>query len=193
MDTPATDAAPASRASLQLTALLALAVAAVAVLFAAKSSYAGGWYALFKTVHVIFAVVWVGGGTILTLLGLVAERRRDAAEIATIARQAAFVGERVFAPAGLIVFAMGIAMMLNTNWGWGEFWIVAGLVGYASTFVTGTVVLTPLAKSVAALTEEHGAEHPATLAAIQRILLVVRFDIAVLLLVIADMVTKPFA
>ena len=57
----------------------------------------------------------------------------------TIARQAAFVGERLFAPAGLIVFLMGIAMMINTNWGWGHFWIVFGLLGYAATFSVGLV------------------------------------------------------
>jgi hypothetical protein len=34
---------------------------------------------------------------------------------------------------------------------------------------------------------------PETQAAIRRILLIARFDVAVLLLVIADMVTKPFS
>jgi hypothetical protein len=33
---------------------------------------------------------------------------------------------------------------------------------------------------------------PETVAAIRRILLIARFDIAVLLLVVADMITKPF-
>ena len=79
-----------------------------------------------------FAVVWVGGGTLLTILGDpgaagVAIRAR----IVTIAQQAAFAGEKIFAPAGLVVFLMGIAMMINTDWGWGTFWIDAGLVGYA--------------------------------------------------------------
>ena len=41
----------------------------------------------------------------------------------TIAQQAAFAGEKIFAPAGLVVFLMGIAMMINTNWGWGTFWV----------------------------------------------------------------------
>jgi uncharacterized membrane protein len=176
-----------------LTAALVAAVLVLVVVFATQSSAAGAWYALFKSVHVLFAVIWVGGGTLLAILGLVAERKNDPAELATVARQAALVGERLFAPAGLIVFLMGIAMMLNTDWGWGTFWVDAGLVGYASTFVTGIAVLTPLAKKINALVASKGPTHPETTAAIQRILLVVRFDLAVLLLVIADMVTKPFS
>ena len=88
---------------------------------------------------------------------------------------------------------MGIAMMINTNWGWGKFWVVAGLVGYALTFITGIAVLSPLAKKIEASAKQNGPEHPATIALIDRILLIARFDIAVLLLVIVDMVTKPFS
>ena len=40
----------------------------------------------------------------------------EPAEMATIARQAAFVGERVFAPIGLLVLGMGIAMVVNLDW-----------------------------------------------------------------------------
>jgi hypothetical protein len=88
---------------------------------------------------------------------------------------------------------MGISMMINTNWGWGTFWIDAGLIGYALTFVTGIAVLSPLAKKIDASAEHNGPEHPKTIALVDRILLIARFDVAVLLLVIADMVTKPFA
>jgi hypothetical protein len=80
--------------------------------------------------------------------------------VETVARQAAFVGERVFAPAALVVLAMGIAMMLNTNWGWGHFWIVVGLLGVASTFVIGIGVLSPLSKRIVAATEEFGRNRP---------------------------------
>ena len=138
------------------------------------------------------AVAWVGGGLTLTILGMRAERSNDPDEMATIARQAAFVGERIFAPIGLIVFLAGIAMVINLDLGWGTSWIVVGLVGYAITFLTGLLVLSPLAKRVAHLIGTKGAEDAETQAAIQRILLIARVDIAVLLLVVADMVLKPF-
>jgi uncharacterized membrane protein len=178
-----------------LTYLLLAIVALVTVAFAFSGSVylPGNWYALFKAVHVVFAVVWIGGGTLITISGIRAQRSDDVREVLAIARQAAFAGEKIFAPAGLVVFLMGIAMMVNTDWGWSHFWILAGLVGYAATFVTGVAVLSPLAKRISASAEANGPEHPETLALIGRILLVARVDIALLLLVIVDMVTKPFA
>src|SRR6266567_4399586 len=113
MDTPATGSAAASRSSGTLTYLLLAAVAVVAAVFAFNSTAVPNhWYGLFKLVHVTFAVVWVGGGALLTILALAAERSDDPMQIAGVARQAALVGEKLFAPAGLIVFLMGIAMMI---------------------------------------------------------------------------------
>lgn len=181
------------RASVRLTAALAVAVVAIGLVFAFNSSYYAHWYALFRVVHVSIAVFWVGGGLTITVLALAAERRRDPLELVTVARQAAFVGERLFAPAGLLVLLSGIAMMINTDWGWGRFWVDAGLVGYAATFVTGVGVLAPLTKRIAALVESQGPTAPETQEAIRRILLVARVDVTVLLLVVADMVTKPLS
>jgi uncharacterized membrane protein len=182
---------PRTRSSGPVTALLGGIVLVVAVVFISQASWSNAWYSAFKTVHVIAAVVWIGGGALLTILGLVAERTNDPVELATVARWAATVGEKLFAPAGLVVVAMGIAMMVNTDWGWGRFWVIAGLVGYAITFILGIGVLAPLAKKVAALLDEKGANDPETTAQIKKILLIARVDVALLLLVVVDMVTKP--
>jgi uncharacterized membrane protein len=192
MQTPASETA-GGRRSIPLTPALGLGVLIASVVFAFDSAWYTHWYALFRVVHVMLAVIWVGGAVLITVLALRAERARDADELATIARQAAFAGERIFAPAGGIVFLMGIAMMINTDWGWGKFWVDAGLVGYASTFITGIAVLSPMAKQIQVSADEKGPEHPDTVAIVNKILLIARVDIAVLLLVIADMVTKPFS
>jgi uncharacterized membrane protein len=189
------ETAPAESRSGAITLALLGAVVVLAIVFAFSSSILlpNNWYALFKAIHVVFAVIWVGGGTLIMILALRAERTLDPNEIVAIARQAAFAGERIFAPSGLIVFLMGIAMMVNTDFGWGKFWVILGLVGYAITFITGVAVLSPLAKKITASTAELGPSHPDTIALIKRILLVGRFDVAVLLIVVLDMVTKPFA
>jgi uncharacterized membrane protein len=192
METSAPPQAEA-RSSGLLTALLTGVVLVVGVIFISQGSWSNAWYSAFKTVHVLAAVIWIGGGALLMILGIAAERKRDPIELATVARQAAMVGEKLFAPAGIVVVAMGVAMMVNTNWGWGKFWVIAGLVGYAVTFVTGVGVLSPMTKKIAALTEEKGPNHPETAAAITRVLQIVRIDVAMLLLVVVDMVTKPFS
>jgi uncharacterized membrane protein len=195
METQHTTEAPADRrTSAAVTALIGLAVAIVAIFFLFETNpFVSRWYFLFKVVHVAGAVFWVGGGLTLTVLALRAERSSDPAEMAMIARQAAFAGERFFAPAGLLVFAMGIAMVVNLSLDWSQFWIIAGLVGYAVTFLTGLLVLGPQAKRIGKLIETVGAEAAETQSAIKRILLVARVDEGVLLLVVADMVLKPFS
>ncbi len=186
----AADTTPAeSRASLLPTALIGVAFLVVAVVFAASSS----WYSAFLAVHVTFVVIWIGGGALLTILGVLAERRSDGAELAAIARQAAFAGEKLFAPAGIVVVAMGIAMVVDGHLGFAHFWIVFGLLGFASTFVIGVGVLAPMSKKVNAAIREHGTDAPEVKALISKLLLIARADIAVLLLVVVDMVTKPFS
>jgi uncharacterized membrane protein len=194
MDTPATGSSASARPDTLFFGLLAV-VAVVGIVFAFSGSAAvfNDWYSLFKAIHVTFAVIWVGGGFSIMLNAIRAQRTMNPTEVVTVARQAAFLGEKIFAPAGLIVFLMGIAMMINTNWGWGHFWVIVGLLGYAATFTVGITVLSPLSKKIALSAEENGPEHPETLAMIDRIMMIGRFDMAVLLIVILDMVTKPFS
>src|SRR6476659_706208 len=110
MDTPVPTAAPAEeRTSGALTLILLAIVLVVEAIFAFSSSalVPNHWYAVFKFVHVTFAVVWIGGGALLTIRARVAERKDDPMEVVLAARQAALVGEKLFAPAGLVVFLMG--------------------------------------------------------------------------------------
>ena len=195
MDTPATGSLAPTRGSKNLTYAILVAVVVVGAIFAFSGSalLPNNWYAAFKAVHVLFAVVWVGGGMTIMSLAMRAQLSNDTKSVVSIAQQAAFMGEKVFAPAGLVTFLMGIAMMINSSWGWSHFWIVAGLVGYAATFLVGLTVMSPLAKKIERSARENGPEHPETLALIDRIMLIGRFDIAVLMLVVVDMVTKPFA
>jgi len=182
--------APADRrASLLPTALIGLAFLAIAIVFAASSS----WYDTFLAVHILFVVLWIGGGVFLTIFAILAERARDGAQLVSIAKMAAFAGERIFAPAAIVVLAMGIAMVLNADLGFGHFWLIFGLLGFASSFVVGVAVLGPRSKKLDALLTQNGPDDAETQAAISKLLLIARADIAVLLLVIVDMVTKPFS
>ena len=195
MDTPATGSAAPSRGSSNLTYAILAGVAIIGVIFSFSGSAAmpNNWYALFKAVHVLGAVIWVGGGVSIMIHAIRGQRAHKPDDIVAVAKQAAFMGEKVFAPVGLITFLMGIAMMINTSWGWGHFWIVAGLIGYASTFIVGVAILSPMAKKIDESAEKNGPTHPETIALIEKIMFIARFDVAVLLLVVLDMVTKPFA
>ncbi len=188
------EAPRASRASAWLTTLVGVCVTVVALAFALNATDAHSHvFAVFKLIHVGVAVFWVGGGLLLTVLAIRAERAADPMELVRVARQAAFAGEKLFAPAGLVVFAMGITMVINHHIGFGTTWVDIGLTGYALSFTTGVAVLAPLARRIVTLSDTVGAAAPETQAAIRRILLVARVDVGVLLLVVADMLMKPFS
>jgi hypothetical protein len=72
MDTPATSSAAPTRGSAGLNYLLVGVVIAVGAIFVLSGSTAlpNDWYALFKAIHVGFAVIWVGGGVLLTINGI---------------------------------------------------------------------------------------------------------------------------
>ncbi len=183
------EAQATGRVSQVPTLLVGIAFLVVAGIFISTTD----WFTFFLTVHITFVVIWIGGGVLLTILGLMAERRSDGEELVTIARQASFVGERIFAPSGIIVVAMGVAMIENGGLGYNHFWVIFGLLGFLSTFLTGVGVLAPMSKKVSAIVQAHGPNAPESKAAVSKILLIARADVALLLLVVVDMITRPFS
>src|SRR5947209_9516998 len=184
METSAAAAPAEERSSSALTYILLAATFVVAAIFAFNSTAVPNeWYGLFKALHVTFAVLWVGGGTMITILAIVAERSNDPVQIANVSRQAATVGERFFAPVGLVTFLMGVAMMINTDWGWGKVWVVVGLVGFAASFTIGIALIAPTVKKLHVVIEASGPTHPQAIALIKRIMLIARVDTALLIIV----------
>ena len=145
------------------------------------------WYEFLLFVHVSCAVIWIGGGFVLQIYGVVVERGRDAAEMAQFAGRAGLLGERVFVPAALIVVLAGIGLMIEGNWSWGELWVVYALVAYGVSFAIGIGFLTPMAKRLPVV-------GPATnegQALIRRIFAVLRVDLVLLFSIIFAMTVKP--
>ena len=102
MDTSATSPAARTRASAGLNYILVGVVVVVGAIFvlSGSTSVPNEWYALFKAIHVTFAVIWIGGGVLLVINAIRAQREDDPARIVSVAQQAAFAGEKIFAPAG---------------------------------------------------------------------------------------------
>ena len=85
----AADAAPARTATSTLLAAAGLIAGAIVLLWYAPSSYD-----VYKALHVIAIVVWVGGDITLTTLGIVFERRADGATLAVLAKLGTWIGTR---------------------------------------------------------------------------------------------------
>lgn len=147
-----------------------------------------GWLFL----HVLAIVVWVGGAMALQLQAMRAERSNHTARIVSLAHESEWIGLRVFMPASLVALASGILMVAHDGgWTFGEPWILVGLGALAVSFLVGALFLGPEAGRIGALTEEHGHDHPDVQRRIRRVFAVSRAELALLVLVIADMATKP--
>ena len=181
--------APATRKGFQRFGLLAVVAGLVlVVVFFSFTS----WYEIFKAIHVLAAMVWLGGGTIITILAWRAQRARDNVQLVQIARQAEWAGTRVFVPSALVVLAMGIVLMAKGDFGYGEFWPLFGLIAWGVSFVVGATFLGPEAGRLARLTEVKDPDDPEVVARTNRVLAVARADVVLIALVAAVMVAKPF-
>jgi uncharacterized membrane protein len=149
------------------------------------------WYSFFKSIHVITAVIWVGGAAMIQAYAFRILRTGDGKRQADFAKDTEVVGMRVFIPASLILVVAAIAMMVNLDWSWSQNWIILGLIAFVLSFVLGAGFLGPEGGRIAELIEQQGPDSTAVQARIRRILTISRCELIVLLTVIVNMVVKP--
>lgn len=145
-------------------------------------------YSLFKFLHVLSAIAWLGGGLTLFALALMYEARKDIDALNSAVNHVAFLGPRWFVPASLLTLVFGVITTLLGNL-WGDAWVVLGLVGFAGTFSTGLFAIKPLSEAIAAHNAAGRPDLAAPLGA--RIMQISKFDYTIMALVIALMVLKP--
>ncbi|QKC81296.1 DUF2269 family protein [Mesorhizobium sp. NZP2077] len=147
------------------------------------------WYSIVKFLHIVSATLWVGGGFVLFLLGVLAERAGNIEDKLQAMRSSGQLGGRFFAPMSMLTLLFGLIMC--AFWiGFFDLWIIIGLVGYATTFSIGMFIFKPTGERMGAMIAKEGVT-PSVLATGQRMMSAARFDYAVMLVIVADMVLKP--
>jgi uncharacterized membrane protein len=176
---------PRTAQSALLAGLALIAGAAVVLWFAPNS------YSIYKALHVIAAVVWVGGDVTLTTLGIVFERRGDRETLATLGKLGAWVGVRVYTPAAFAVFAFGVMLVEKGAWGWGQVWIDLALAGWAIATGVGVLFVGPELGRIDRDAARFGPDSDAVARRVKRLFTVFRFDTVLLILIVLDMTAKP--
>jgi uncharacterized membrane protein len=151
------------------------------------------WYLFWKALHVLSALAWVGGGLAITLLVIRTERSGDTNRLLDLGEHADWIGSKVFVPATLVVLATGIAMTINGDLDWGQFWIVFGLVAWVTSAAIGIGYITPKVKRLTSVMSERGPADPEATRLLRNVTLAARIDVAFLLLIVIDMTVKPFS
>lgn len=141
-----------------------------------------------RLVHILAAMVWVGGSIIFLILGA---RMAGAARDRLIAfnETMEFVGARIFGPAAMLTLAAGVWLVIDhPAYEFSQTWIVIALGGVAMSIVIGIGFFGPQGKALAAELE---ANEPAAATRARRIGRVSMFDTVILLVIVWAMVFKP--
>jgi uncharacterized membrane protein len=92
--------------------------------------------------HVVSAMVWVGGGVILSLIAIRTRRSSDQRAMGEFARTLPYVGLRVLMPAVIILPVTGVWMVLaDSEFSFSQLWVRLGLGLFALAFLVGAVYL----------------------------------------------------
>jgi uncharacterized membrane protein len=155
-------------------------------MFGALDAYTG-----LKFVHVLAAIVWVGGAVSANIMGTRIRRSGDTERLVAFGRDTEWLGTHVYLPASLVVLVFGILTALKGHYSFGQAWLLIGIAGIVATSITGSAYLGPELKRIAGLVESKGPNDPEVTSRLSRLITIARVDLVVLLIVIFAMVTKP--
>ena len=146
------------------------------------------FYSLFKFLHILTAIAWVGGGMTLLAADLIMSRSRGGNAPSPVLEIMNVLGKTWFVPTSFLTVITG-AITTTLGGMWGELWVLLGLAGFAATALTGMLLIEPTGQRIGALLQAGQTGEAA--AAGRRLMRIVRFDYVVMLVVIADMAIKP--
>jgi uncharacterized membrane protein len=148
-------------------------------------------YEALKAIHVLGAMIWVGGGVAGHIIAGRATRSNDTGKIAVAGADAEWIGNRVFTPAAIVLLAVGIWMVVISGWNFSDLWIIFGIAGYTLSAINGMAFLGPASKRVGEMAAASDSVTPDLRAQLDRLTLFSRIDLTILILVVLDMVIKP--
>jgi uncharacterized membrane protein len=149
-------------------------------------------YQAYLSVHIIAAVLWVGGAFTIQVLAIRAARPNARIQLASLAAEIEWVGTRLFIPSSLILVIFGFLLVGKGDWDY-DVWIVFAIGVWLASFLVGAGFLGPQSGKLSEDIERHGPDSAQALGRLQRIFLVSRIELLFLLLVVLDMALKPGA
>lgn len=141
-------------------------------------------------VHVVAAMVWLGGVFTLSTLSFLVVRRQEADGVGRFVSSLRIIGPVVFAPAPLLLIGFGIWMVLDTSeWSFGQTWIWLALALFGAAVLVGAGFQSRTA--IAAQRAASAADTATAVRHLRRWAWGSQLILALLLLATWDMVFKP--
>lgn len=149
-------------------------------------------YRFLLLLHVVGAVVWVGGAAAVQILGVRVERSDDPSDLPRLARHVEALGNVAFVPAATVLLVTG-GVMTAEAWSFDQAWILIAVVLWLLSALAGAVYLAPRAKRVVALFEAEGPTSVAARRLMSRMFVVSRVELLSFAVILVLMVYKPGA
>jgi uncharacterized membrane protein len=147
-------------------------------------------YQLYLSVHILAAVVWVGGAVIIQLFAQRAIAAQSGERMAAFSADVEWIGTRIFIPTSLLLIVFGFLLIHEGHWGY-PFWVVFPIVVWFASFAVGAGFLGPQSGKLKEIVAREGVDSAAATTLRQRIMLVSRVEAVLLALVVLDMALKP--
>jgi uncharacterized membrane protein len=149
-------------------------------------------YEVLLFVHVVCAIIWVGGAFSAQLLALRVERSTDPEDLPKFGRNVEALGMRVFLPASIVLFLAGAAMVAQ-RWSFGDMWVSVSMGLWLLSVIAGAIYIGPRTKRIAQLFEAEGPTSTAARALLGKVFMVSRLELISFAIIVALMVFKPGA
>jgi uncharacterized membrane protein len=142
--------------------------------------------------HVLAAMVWVGGLVALIAFGTYIRRGGDRSAVARFVGSLRVIGPVVLAPSSALVVVLGIWMVIDSSaWGFGQTWVWVALVLVVAAVLVGAAFLSRSA--LAAERAVQAGDHDRVLRELGRWAWGIRLILVLLVVATWDMVFKPGA
>jgi uncharacterized membrane protein len=143
-------------------------------------------------IHVLSAIIWVGGGVMLSLIGARTRKSEDARLIGEFARTLSYVGLRVLTPAVVAVLLTGLWLVLTgSEWKFTQLWVLLGLSAFIAVFLIGAIYLSRIAIQLDRLTAGTDINLREARDLLGRWILGYQIILVILIFAVWDMVFKP--
>lgn len=147
-------------------------------------------YTLFKFIHVVAAMVWLGGLVAVGVLNARIAREGNSAVMAALVRQSDAFGKSFIGPSMGVALVAGIVMMIVARLGF-PFWIIWGIVAMVASGAIGGGAIRGTAARLGAVMATAARDDQQVVALQRRIALLNSLNILVLLSAVWMMVFRP--
>jgi uncharacterized membrane protein len=147
-------------------------------------------YEFLLAVHILCAVIWVGGGVTMHIFGRLATKKGPLHQL-DFTRDSIAIGNWLYAPLAVILLIAGVLLVEEVGYSYGDVWISIGFLGFLTSFVLGVGYYPRAGRRYEEVAAGEGPGSPAADAVYRRTATVNTIEMTVLLLVVIDMAVKP--